>query len=310
MNNISYDDIKLFVTVYESRSYTISAVKHNTSQPTVSRKIKQLEDHLQQKLFYYKNNIIWPTDFAQSLYESCHSTFKNLDDIISHLTAQTEAQEYSGTVRIQLPVIISKYIISPQIPYFLRKYPKLDLQIIYSNTEYDIIKNKIDIAIIGRRIVANDKLEVIPLATQLYLQLYGTQEYIDKYGMPNTPQEIQKHLFLGYINEEMNVQEYFKATHNSSGESITIPMSSQIVTNDGENGLAMMLSNEIIVGMIDIAAKNIEKVYNRKIVNILPDWHAQFMNYYLIKNTLKNQKNIELVSEFLINCFNKMDYVT
>ncbi|RTK98903.1 MAG: LysR family transcriptional regulator [Proteobacteria bacterium] len=133
MNNISYDDIKLFVTVYESRSYTISAVKHNTSQPTVSRKIKQLEDHLQQKLFYYKNNIIWPTDFAQSLYESCHSTFKNLDDIISHLTAQTEAQEYSGTVRIQLPVIISKYIISPQIPYLLRKYPKLDLQIIYSN---------------------------------------------------------------------------------------------------------------------------------------------------------------------------------
>ncbi|RTL02992.1 MAG: hypothetical protein EKK57_00400 [Proteobacteria bacterium] len=181
---------------------------------------------------------------------------------------------------------------------------------VYSNTEYDIIKNKIDIAIIGRRIVANDKLEVIPLATQLYLQLYGTQEYIDKYGMPNTPQEIQNHLFLGYINEEMNVQEYFKATHNSSGESITIPMSSQIVTNDGENGLAMMLSNEIIVGMIDIAAKNIEKVYNRKIVNILPDWHAQFMNYYLIKNTLKNQKNIELVSEFLINCFNKIDYLT
>jgi DNA-binding transcriptional LysR family regulator len=308
-NNLSLDDIRLFIIVYESKSYTISALITNTSQPTVSRRIKHLEDYFEQKLFYSKKNTLYHTDFADALYKSCHNELKNLDNLFNNLKSEEKRQEYSGTIRVQLPVIISKYLFSPHIPSFIRKYPNLNLQIIYSNSDYDLVKNKIDIAIMGREPPLNNNLKITPLSQKMYIRLFGTNEYVEKYGMPTSLEEMKDHLFLGYINEEMKVKEYFKAENKITGEHKILPMNSQIITNDGEHGLIMMLSNEIIVGMIDAVAQNIEKLYDRKLVTILPDWHAKFTDYYLIENRLKNQKNIELVSNFLIECFKDINSI-
>lgn len=302
-NNLSLDDIRLFIIVYESKSYTISAIKTNTSQPTVSRRIKQLENYFDQKLFYSKNNFLYHTDFADALYKSCYNEFRNLDNLFNNLRSEKKHQEYSGTIRVQLPVIISKYLFSPHIPSFIRKYPNLNLQIIYSNSDHDLVKNKIDIAIMGKEPHLSNNLKITPLSQKIYIRLFGTNEYIEKYGNPINLEEIKNHLFLGYINEEMKIKEYFRAENKVTGEYQVLPMNSRIVTNDGEHGLIMMLSNEIIVGMIDIVAQNIEKLYDRRLVNILPDWHAKFTDYYLIENRLKNQENIELLSNFLIECF-------
>ena len=45
----------------------------------------------------------------------------------------------------------------------------------------------------------------------------------------------------------MKIKEYFRAENKVTGEYQVLPMNSRIVTNDGEHGLSMMLSNEIIV---------------------------------------------------------------
>ena len=120
-NNLSLDDIRLFIIVYESKSYTISAIKTNTSQPTVSRRIKQIENYFDQKLFYSKNNFLYHTDFADALYKSCYNEFRNLDNLFNNLRSEKKkTPRILRDYKVQLPVIISKYLFSPHIPSFIQ----------------------------------------------------------------------------------------------------------------------------------------------------------------------------------------------
>jgi LysR family transcriptional regulator, nitrogen assimilation regulatory protein len=67
----SLRDIKLFVAVYEERSFTAAATRENATQSGVSQHIRKLEDGFRVKLFIRGTGGVVPTPAADCYYNHC-----------------------------------------------------------------------------------------------------------------------------------------------------------------------------------------------------------------------------------------------
>lgn len=299
---LSFDDMQVFIEVYKCRSYSMAAAKLRLSQPTVSRKIKQLEEVFQRPLFFVKSNQLQITNFAEELYNCSYGHIHELLLSVERLRADVDTKDFVGTVRIQLPLVISLYKFSTLLPHFVKSNPNLDVEIIYSNTEYDIIKNQIDIGVLNRMPLVNE-LKFKNIFEEPSIRLYCTKKYAEKFGLPNTPKEIEKHLVLGYIDDGHNYRDTVTLTNNSTLEKVSLKMPHRIKTNHMLHNSKIMLSHEAIVFLLDKTVEEIKYYSEDEIVSVLPDWYLPSFKLYLFTNNYRNQKNIKLVSDFIMNCF-------
>lgn len=90
-----------FVQSYESNSFSLAAERMFTSQPTVSRLIRELEDQFQVSLFERSGNRLIPTQAAHRLYSAASvflNDYRNLEH--SFATAADDSALYLGTSEV------------------------------------------------------------------------------------------------------------------------------------------------------------------------------------------------------------------
>lgn len=75
------DDLLLFATVVENKSFLKTALQLNISQPTVGRRIKLLAEHLGYELFISEGNHLTVTAFGNMLYRIVKQKMSYLDDL-------------------------------------------------------------------------------------------------------------------------------------------------------------------------------------------------------------------------------------
>ena len=77
---------KYFIAVMDERSITRAAHKLGVSQPTVTYNIKELEKHLQHKLFVVGKHGVCPEPRAITLYHRIKPAYQSLLAIIDEFT--------------------------------------------------------------------------------------------------------------------------------------------------------------------------------------------------------------------------------
>ncbi len=87
--------------------------------------------------------------------------------------------------------------------------------------------------------------------------------------------------------------------NQTTNEVVKIRNGHGIATNHDIQNLQLLHSNEIIVGLLD---STYNKIRDQNVVPVLPNYFNQGFNFYLIKNPCKNQRNIQLFSDFLEEC--------
>jgi len=61
------DDLLLFVSVFENRSFLKTSIQFGITQPTVSRRMKQLSEELGYEIFLNDGRHLSATEFGQML---------------------------------------------------------------------------------------------------------------------------------------------------------------------------------------------------------------------------------------------------
>ena len=87
IDQINLNQLRVFESVYRSKSMTHAARELHLTQSGVSQHIKALEDVLELKLFDRIKQKLVPTPSAKELYAS---TAKSFEDIVSELDRQTD----------------------------------------------------------------------------------------------------------------------------------------------------------------------------------------------------------------------------
>lgn len=145
------EELKTFIAVVESGSFTKAAEVINLSQPSVSIHIKNLEKYFNVNIITRSNkqrNILI-TENGELLYkrakeiikviEITKDELKNLDDTVK------------GHLRIGASLTIGEYFLPKFLGEFAKKYPEIQVEVVIGNTEKicdDVKTLKLDIGII------------------------------------------------------------------------------------------------------------------------------------------------------------------
>lgn len=294
----NYENLLIFATTVECGSFSSTAKQMNMTHSTISRKMANLERSLGGNLFVIYPNSLKITDFGKEIYNQ----FKNEIDLLNRINLKIESLKYkneepSGTLRIQLPLSTSYHLITPKLMSFKRKYPKIDLQIMYINKYIDLITENLDLAVLNH--IPQNQDQKIRKIYSNKARLYCTTLYAEKYGTPKTLDQLQEHLFTGIVHDNLIIEDYIEMVNQTTNEVIKIQNGNGIATNHDIQNLQLLHSNEIIVGLLD---STYNKIGDQNVVPVLPNYFNQGFNFYLIKNPCKNQRNIQLFSDFLEEC--------
>lgn len=192
----SIDDLILFSKIVESKSFIKAAANLRLAVSTISRKMKILEDELHFPLFINDGRNMKLTESGVLLYNRLwqdKDIFNNLDHFISSIA--TAKNSIRGSLKVMLPSFVAEYYVTPYISEFLYKYPDVNIEIIYPAHKVDSINDEVDIALLNY--IPNKQNQKFVKMFTLNINLYCTNEYVEKYGFPVTPKDLSSHLVVG-----------------------------------------------------------------------------------------------------------------
>lgn len=196
--NIDWRSWNVFLAVAESGSLTKAAATLNTSQPTLSRQLYQLESQVGRTLFDRSTRGLVLTTFGQTLLEESQKMAASANRIQRLIQGQDIS--LSGIVRLSVNEMIAQYYIPEILPKFLDSHPNLQVQIVVTNQITSLDKRDADIAIRMHRPKQQDL--VIKHLFDIELGAYASDAYLEKSGKPMTPEEFSNHRILGYDRDK------------------------------------------------------------------------------------------------------------
>lgn len=259
------------------------------SQSTISRRIKNLEGQLGVILIRRSTKQFELTDVGLEIYQTFKGRIDDFGNVIANIVQKK--QEPSGTIKVVLPPVLSLDLITPHLPKFLIKYPKINLDICYSNMEIDLIQNGFDLAVINH--IPKQQTQKIRNIYNVKGCLYCTPKYAKKYGIPKKPEDLHKHLVTGLMMEDFTIPNQAELIHKKTGRITVIDMPRRITVNNAIHAQKLMESNEVI-GVLRYFDE-----MKGNIISILPNYYLYNANYYLIRHPNENDIKNKLFCDFL-----------
>jgi len=141
--------LKVFYTVASRLSFTKAASELSISQPAVTKHIKEIENHLNTKLFNRNGTTIQLTESGKTLLkyaEKIRNLHRDLEFDISQLN-----KEQKGKLKIGASTTIAQYILPEILAKFKAYYKEIAIELVTHNTEdiSNLLKNaQIDLGIV------------------------------------------------------------------------------------------------------------------------------------------------------------------
>lgn len=166
LNNINLNLYKVFYDVVKYGSFSKAAEFTYTTQSSISKSIKKLEEQLGIKLFYRNSHGVELTENGKELLYYVEQSYGNIMTAERLLTETDNLDR--GKLNIGLPSYISSFFFFDKIKNFYKKYPNIEITLMNGSREYllNLLHNhKIDFIIYSSPIFENlDKdLELIKL---------------------------------------------------------------------------------------------------------------------------------------------------
>lgn len=193
----SWDYIRTFRAVAESGSLSAAARALQITQPTIGRHIDLLEDALNMPLFVRSREGMTLTQKGADLV--AEATMMETAAIGFERHAAGLDEDVTGVVRISANEIFGVMILPRILPRFLQDNPKIEVELIVSNSAANLLQRDADVAIRMFRPTQNDL--VARKIADLPLGFFGHRNYLSAHGEPQTLGDLRSHRFIGMDRE-------------------------------------------------------------------------------------------------------------
>tara|TARA_Y100000996_G_scaffold211373_1_gene166058 strand:- start:217 stop:1107 length:891 start_codon:yes stop_codon:yes gene_type:complete len=191
---MDWDKLKIFHTVAEASSFTKASTILNLSQSAISRQIQALENDLKIKLFERHARGLALTDNGKYLFKTAHEVISKLKDVESNLSE--EKDKLNGKICVTTVVSFGTTWLTPRIQEFMSLHPNIEVELIFDDKELDLSTRQADIGIWMRR---PKQLNYIQKKfVNFNYHIYGSNNYLEKYGYPKNLSDLNKHKFITY----------------------------------------------------------------------------------------------------------------
>jgi DNA-binding transcriptional LysR family regulator len=183
------EDIRLFLRVLDLGSISAAARTLDLSAAVASQRLKRLEESLGVRLLQRSTRQLKVTPEGAALAERGRPLIEDLEALTSDL--RQSAEDVSGTLRLTLPAAFGRQYISPLMPEFLARHPRLRLFMDLSDAMQDLVAEGFDL---GLRIgTLEDSSLIAKRLTDNRRVLCASPDYLARRGVPDTPADLEQH---------------------------------------------------------------------------------------------------------------------
>ncbi len=189
-----WDRLKKFYHVASFESFTKAATHFNTSQSALSRHVMDLESRLNTKLFYRQPRGLKLTDEGKIWFEAAQKIFDTIQT--TRILVDEQSKNPQGSLRVATTNGFTDLYLSLHLSDFLEEFPKIQLSIISTDITPDVKLQETDVLIHPR---INDQEGLIHKHLMTFhTKLYASRPYLEKFGIPQSPQDLDQHRLIGF----------------------------------------------------------------------------------------------------------------
>lgn len=193
---------RAFLVTAEEGSFSAAARALGSTQPTIGRQVAALEEELGVALFERIGSALELTSAGADLMEHVRAMGEAATQMSLVATGQSLALE--GTVCVTASELISAYLLPPVIGAIRQEHPRIELEIVASNTARDLRRREADVAV---RNFASSQPELISKKLgERTARLYATPGYLASVGDPRTPSELGRASFFAFDRTDVMIR--------------------------------------------------------------------------------------------------------
>jgi DNA-binding transcriptional LysR family regulator len=224
---------RTFVRTVEAGSFTAVARETNSSQPTVSRQIAVLEEHLGCLLFQRTTRTLALTDDGRIFYDHALRTLEAAAEAESAVGRRRAKP--SGTLRFSCAGVFGRLHIVPRLARFRARYPEIEIALMMSDGFSDLVEEGIDLAIrVGPVTDAGLVAKRVGLSRRVAV---ATPAYLARSGRPEHPKDLAGHDCIVYDRLLSGASWSFRTPEGP----LSVPVKGPIHVNNTEGVRAAIL---------------------------------------------------------------------
>jgi DNA-binding transcriptional LysR family regulator len=161
----------------------------------VGKHVRFLEQRLGVRLINRTTRRQSLTEFGRAYYERCRTTLAEAD--AADALAADQLSEPCGKLRVTMPVHFGRRCVSPILLELAQRYPKLELELSFSDRIADLAEDGYDLAIRTGSLVDNGGVIARRVARQRMI-VCAAPSYLETHGRPRQLDDLGSHHAIVY----------------------------------------------------------------------------------------------------------------
>lgn len=189
------DALKVFCAVVDAGGFSRAAEKLAISTSSVTNQVSALEAHFNIKLLNRTTRRMSVTDEGRQCYEMARGLLGDMAELESSMLDSN--QHPRGTLRVDMPNIISRMFIAPALPRFLAEYPDIRLRLTAGDRMIDMVEEGVDVLIrIGEPQSASLIAKTVMKSNYVCA---AAPAFLALHGRPETPEQLSDFACLNFL---------------------------------------------------------------------------------------------------------------
>ncbi|NIE74135.1 LysR family transcriptional regulator [Pantoea sp. Ap-967] len=189
--------IRAFQRIVEAKSFTKAAAQLGVPRSTLSKALKDLEEHLGTQLVQRTTRSVAPTMEGAEYYRRTASVLSQLED--ADMALRGMGAQAVGRLRIDVHASLANFVLIPALSDFKQRYPDIQLALGISDRPVNLIEEGVDCVIRAGQL--SDSTLIARTIFEDRLVTCASPDYLGRCGTPASPLELETdHQILGYFS--------------------------------------------------------------------------------------------------------------
>lgn len=180
----------ILVTVADTGSLSAASRHLRIPLATVSRRVSELEAHLNIRLFHRGHRKVVLTEAELNYVASCRQILEEITE--AERTASGEYRAPQGELIISAPGVLGRSYVLPVIVEFLEAYPDINIRLQLTDRQVSFVEDHVDLAVRIGELADSSSLIAVRVG-QVRVTLCASPTYLKRRGVPKTPADLEKH---------------------------------------------------------------------------------------------------------------------
>ncbi|RXZ32431.1 LysR family transcriptional regulator [Oxalobacteraceae bacterium CAVE-383] len=258
--------MRVFVKVAEQGNFARAAIQLDLSNAAVTRYVADLENHLGVRLLHRSTRKLSLTEIGQEYLKRSRQILAEVED--ADAVATSVATNPRGMLKLYSHISFGEFQLPRFLPPYAEAFPDVTLDVTLSDRSVDLVEDGFDVGIYNDAQNFSSGMIARQLGVS-HVILCASPDYIRRFGLPRTPQDLSRHTCLSYAFE--NLRDYWTVI-GPEGK-LEIEVKSKLVANNsdllsycGRSGMGIVLRPSYTLG---------DDLKSGRLVRILPAYYAR-----------------------------------